>query len=56
MEHVDESAYWLELIMEGNMVKPPLVQPLHEEAVALTKIMRSSRMTATQNAPKKGKP
>lgn len=54
-EEADESAYWLEIIMEGNMLKPALIAPLHDEAVALTKIIRSSRMTTIQNAPKKAK-
>jgi four helix bundle protein len=55
-EEADESAYWLEIIMEGAMLKANRVEPLHQEAIELTKIIRSSRMTTIQNAPKKGKP
>ena len=54
-EEADESAYWLELIMEGGMLKDTLVKPLQQEAVELTKIIRSSRMTTLQNTTKKGK-
>lgn len=54
-EEADESAYWLELIIEAEMLKPALIEPLRKEAVEITKIIRSSRMTTMQNSPKKGK-
>ena len=52
-EEIDEAAYWLEIVMEGGMLKAALVEPLHKEAIELTKIMCSSRITAIQNTPKK---
>lgn len=30
-EELDETAYWLELIMELELVKPDLLQDLHHE-------------------------
>ena len=30
-EELDETAYWLELIMELELVKPELLQDLHHE-------------------------
>jgi four helix bundle protein len=45
-EEADESAFWLELIVEGSLLKPKLVQPLLNEANELTRIMASSRITA----------
>lgn len=45
-EEVDESALWIELIMEGGLKKPQLVQPLHREATELTRIVVSSIKTA----------
>src|SRR5437899_1415153 len=52
-EEADESAYWLEIIMESGMLKPGLIGPLHQEATELTKIIRSSRLTAIQRTPPK---
>src|SRR5436309_2820591 len=40
-EEADESAFWLELIMESGMLQGRLVQPLHQEATGLAKIMRA---------------
>ena len=45
-EESDESAYWLELIIDGDLLKPDLVRPLLQEAEELTKIMAASRRTA----------
>jgi four helix bundle protein len=48
-EEADESAYWMELIMEGELVSASKVQPLHREATELTAIMAASRITSLQN-------
>jgi four helix bundle protein len=45
-EEADESAFWLELIIEGSLLKPNVVEPLLNEANELTRIMASSRITA----------
>src|SRR5205809_6011037 len=37
-EEADESAFWMELIIEDELLKPQLVQPLLDEANELTKI------------------
>ncbi len=47
-EEADESAFWLELIIEGVLLKPVLVQPLLDEAIELTKIIAKSRVTASR--------
>ena len=49
-EEADESAFWLELIIEASMLNAKLVQPLLDEADELTRIMASSRMTAKTNS------
>ena len=46
VEEADESAYWLELIIEGQLLTPNLVEPLLQEANELTAIMAASRKTA----------
>ncbi|HEU4795959.1 MAG TPA: four helix bundle protein [Pyrinomonadaceae bacterium] len=46
IEEADESAFWLELIIEGALLPPKRVQPLLDEANELTRIMVSSRVTA----------
>ena len=47
-EEADESGFWLELIIEAELMKAPRVQPLLDEANELTSIMTSSRITATR--------
>ena len=48
-EEADESAFWLELIIEHKLLKEPLVKPLHAEAGELTAIMAASRISASRN-------
>lgn len=50
VEEADESAFWLELIIEGALLPAKLVQPLLDEANELTRIMVSSRVTARSKA------
>jgi four helix bundle protein len=47
-EEADESAFWMELIIEGQFLKQNLVKPLLEEAKELTKIMAKSRISASK--------
>ena len=51
-EEADESAFWLELIMDGGLLKPELVSPLHREAEELAAIFTASGRTAKENNPK----
>jgi four helix bundle protein len=46
-EEADESAFWLELIIEGGLLRQQVVQPLLTEAGELTKIMAKSRISAS---------
>jgi len=48
-----ESAFWLELIIDGQLLKEKLVPPLLTEAEELTKIMTLSRITAPQRERKR---
>lgn len=45
-EEADESAFWLEFIIEENLFEPPRVEPLLDEANELAKIFVSGRKTA----------
>ena len=47
-EEADESAFWLELIIEGAFLKESRVRPLLDEANEITRIMANSRITATR--------
>ena len=47
-EESDGSAFWLELIIEGAFFKEIRVRPLLNEAIELTKIMASSRISASR--------
>jgi len=47
-EEADESAFWLELIIDGAFLKEYQVKPLLNEANELTKIMASSRISASR--------
>ena len=49
-EEADESAFWLELIIEGSFLERARVSPLLNEANELTKIMASSRITAKKRS------
>ena len=47
-EEADESAFWLELIIEGAFLKESRVRTLLDEASEITKIMATSRISASQ--------
>ena len=47
LEEADESGFWLELIIEGELLQANLVEPLLTEANELMAIMASSRITAS---------
>lgn len=48
-EEADESCYWLELIIEAELIKPALVQPLLKEANELVAIVVASKKTARKH-------
>ncbi len=48
-EEADESAFWMELIMEDGLMKRELVEVLYKEALELTAIMAASRISASRN-------
>ena len=50
-EEADESALWLELIIESELLKRALVEPLWIEANELVAIMTSSRKSAARSMP-----
>lgn len=41
-QELDETLLWLELLVESEIVKPDRLQPLHEEAEELLKVMVAS--------------
>lgn len=47
-EESDESAFWLEIIIEGALLKESRVKPLLNEANELTRIMAKSRISASR--------
>jgi four helix bundle protein len=49
VEEADESAFWMELIIEGKLLRPGLVHSLLDEANELAKIMASSRKSASES-------
>jgi four helix bundle protein len=53
-EEADESAFWLEMIVDGSLLEAKLVQPLLEEANELTRIMARSRITAKSKPGTRG--
>jgi four helix bundle protein len=46
-EEADESAFWMELIIEGQLMKPKQVELLLQEANELVAIMVASRKSAS---------
>jgi four helix bundle protein len=49
-EEADESAYWMELIIEGGLLAKSLVDPLLGEANELLKITVASRKTTSRRS------
>jgi four helix bundle protein len=47
-EEADESAYWMEVIVEGDLLKEKQVRALLGEANELTKIFAQSRISASR--------
>ncbi len=52
LEEADESAFWLEFIVDENLLKQERIKDLLKEAKELTSIFISSRKTAQQNLKK----
>lgn len=52
-EESDESALWMELIIEAKLMKKSLVESLWQESVELTKIMAASKISARRNINRK---
>lgn len=50
IEEADESAFWLEVISEGNLLDAKLVGPLLREANELVAIFTAARKTARRKA------
>ena len=48
-EEADESCFWLELIIEGELMSEKKVSPLLKEANELTAIFVSSKISAKRN-------
>ena len=48
-EEADESQFWLEIIMDSEMLKTALVEPLRQEAGEIVAIMVSSRKSAAKS-------
>jgi four helix bundle protein len=49
VEEVDESAFWLEFIIDENLLPKDRIQDLYNEAKELTSIFIASRKTASKN-------
>ena len=47
LEEADETAFWQEFIVDENLLKENMVNPLLQEAKELTAIFASSRKTAS---------
>ena len=47
LEEADETAFWLEFIIDEKLLKKNIVEPLLKEAEELTAIFASSRKTAS---------
>lgn len=48
-EEADESAYWLELLIEAKQMPADHIRPVLREATELTAILAASRKTASRN-------
>ena len=48
LEETDETAFWLEFIIDEKLLKKNIVEPLQQEAEELTAIFAASRKTASK--------
>jgi hypothetical protein len=48
-EEADESAYWMEVIIEGELLTRNQVEPLLKEAEERTRIFAQSRISASSS-------
>ena len=46
----DESGFWMEIVIDGGLLKPARVKALHAESLELTAIMAASRTTASSRS------
>ncbi len=53
VEECDETQFWLELLIESDLVKPELVKDLLQESAELTAIMTASKNSAVNNQARK---
>jgi four helix bundle protein len=53
LEEADESAYWLELVVESGLLPSAKLAPLRKEAEELVAIFAASRITASQHSTAK---
>jgi four helix bundle protein len=51
-EEADESAFWLELIIEGELLSAAQIQPLLQEASELVAMIAASKKTASSSLAK----
>lgn len=51
LQELDETSYWLELLVESGIVKPELLTDLQKETDELIAIFISSVKTAKSNRP-----
>lgn len=51
-EEADESAFWMEVIIEGELLKQNQVEPLLRKAEELTRIFAQSRISASRSLVK----
>ena len=49
-EEADESAYWIEMLIEAKIMRPDSVSQLLAEAEELTAFIAKSRITAKQKS------
>ena len=49
IEEADESAFWLELIVDSKIMKREMIEPLLNESNELVRIFVASRQTAKKN-------
>jgi four helix bundle protein len=47
-EEADESAFWMEIIIDGGLIRKELVEPLLHEANEIVAIMTASRKSAAR--------
>lgn len=49
LEEIDETCFWIEAIEDLELMSPPKINPIYQEAIEFTKILAATKKTTQAN-------